>query len=495
MEPIRLRYSGIVVFLSRFLSLLTGLIFTVIVTNRLTEADFGIWQVIQTTQGYTIFLIPIVSYWTVRYFSRGTNVGLTSAIGSLIVAAPATGIYLIATSFFIGTLDVPIFYFLLGWLQIPLFFMIGSLESTAQGTKPQRMSYAFIISEIAKIVFAIPLLIVLDQGLDVVITIVIATQIVQMIMLVFYNREYLKEGFNREIMKHWLKISWLPMLIAIPGLIYTLDVVIVTYVTKSTEAIAFYKAAFLIANLITYAQFLGIALYPKILKGGTSEDIELILKLLLMFLIPLAVGAYFLSEHLLFLLKSSYLESFIALQYLIPSSVLIVFYLFFDNILAGTVHTEIEKDVSFKKLFKSRLFLISKIGIAWSAVYLILLYLLLFFISPEIDDYNTISTIWAMSTLISLIPFVIYKGIISRRILYFNIPWKNVGRFALSSAVMIISLLIIRPLIDFSVSKITFALFIGGEMIIATGVYFIVLYVIDREFRLMIKSVKKIMTE
>ncbi|WP_160272834.1 hypothetical protein [Nitrosopumilus piranensis] len=464
-------------------------------TNRLTEADFGIWQVIQTTQGYTIFLIPIVSYWTVRYFSRGTNVGRTSAIGSLIVAIPATGIYFIATSFFIGTLDVSIFYFLLGWFQIPLSFMIGSLESTTQGTKPQRMSYAFIISEVAKIIFAVPLLVVLDQGLDVIITIVIATQIVQMLMLVMYNRDYLKEEFNYQIMKHWLKISWMPILTAVPGLIYTFDVAIVTYITKSTEVIAFYKAAFLIANLITYAQFLGIALYPKIMKGGTSEDIESILKLLLMFLIPLAIGTYFLSEHLLFLLKNSYLESFMALQILIPSSIVIVFYLFFDNILTGTVHTEIEKNVSFKKLFKSRLFLVSKIGISWSVAYLILLYLLLFFISPNIDDYSSISAIWAIATLISLLPFTIYKGIISRRILYFHIPWNSLGKFALSSIAMIISLLIIMPLIDFGVSKITFAFFIGGEIIVATGVYFIILYTIDKEFRSMIKSAKKAITE
>jgi hypothetical protein len=491
MEPIRLRYSGVIVFLARFFALLTGTIFTVVIANKLTEADFGIWQIIQTSQGYTFFLIPVMAYWAVRYLSRDTDVGRTSLLGALIVSIPGVVIYSIAASYYIGILEIPIFYFLLGLLQIPLFFMIGSLQSISQGTKPQRMSYAFVVSEISKIVLAVPLLIWLDQGLDVVIMIVLTTQVIQMIFLAFYNRQHLKDRFNYEIIKKWLKISWIPILISISGLIYSLDMVIVTYVTKSAETVAYFKAAFVLANMITFAQLLGIALYPKIMKGGNSDDVESTLKLLLMFLIPLATGLFFLSEHFLFLLKDSYLESFNALQILIASSVIVVFYLFFDNILAGTVKTETEDNLTFKKLLKSRLFLISKIGIAWSVTYLILLYLLLFFISPKIDDYGLISTIWAIATLIAIIPYATYKGMLARRILYFKIPWKLLGKYVISSALMVFVLLIIRPLLDYNLPKFTFGLFIGGEIIIAIATYFIILYGIDKEFRLMVNSAKE----
>lgn len=493
MEPIRLRFSGIIVFVARFFALLTGMAFTVVITNKLTETDFGIWQIVQTSQGYTFFMIPIISYWTVRYLSREENVGKTSVFGALIISIPGSVIYLVAASYYVGILDIPIFYFLLGLLQIPLFFMVGSLQSIAQGTKPQRMSYAFVVSEIAKISFAVPLLIWLDQGLDVVILIVVSTQIVQMILLVYYNREYLKDNLDFIIIKKWLKLSWLPILISISGLLFSLDMIIVTSVTKSTEAVAYFKAAFVLANMITFAQLLGIALYPKILKGGNSEDVVTTLKLLLMFLIPLSLGLYFLSEHLLFLLKSSYLESLTALQFLIPSSVVIVFYLFFDNIIAGSDHTETEKNLSFKKLTSSKLFLISKIGIFWSLSYLVLLSLLLFVLSPDSNDFGMISTIWAAATLVSTIPFAVYKGILSRRILHFHVPWKSLRNYGISSAFMIISLLTINPLISLELSKFTFGFFVGGEILVAMVVYFSVLFIVDKEFRIMVDSVKSML--
>ena len=46
MSNIRLTYSGLISFSLLLVSIITGLIFTVIVTRRLEPSDFGLWSLI-----------------------------------------------------------------------------------------------------------------------------------------------------------------------------------------------------------------------------------------------------------------------------------------------------------------------------------------------------------------------------------------------------------------------------------------------------------------
>ncbi|SRR5579885_328518 len=489
MTNTRLRYSGLVVFGARIASLLTGFMFTAIVTNKLSETDFGIWQAVQTAQNYPSFLIPVVSYWTVRYFARGTDVGRTGLISSIILAAPASLIYIVTSLFFVASLKTLFLYFLIGWIQIPLFFMVGFLESVSQATKPPIQSYAFLSAEIAKLVFAVPLLIFLKQGLETVIIVIVLTQIVQVTMLLVLNRKHLVSKFDFKLVKHWLKLSWIPITATVPSVIYTIDVAVVTYLTKSATSIAYYKAAYLLSNMITYSQYLAIALYPKILKGGDSKDVESILKMILMFIIPISLGVYFVSDQLLYLLKSSYMQSRPVLEFLIPSSFISVFYFFFDSILSGTVHSELDKDVSFYKLLKSRLLLAPKIGIAYSVSYVICLYLLLYFFNEKSDDYATTIILWSIATLIVVIPFSIYKAIIARRILHFRIPSTSILKYLISSIAMILIIVVLKIFVPIGLPKATYAIMLGGECLVAILTYFSFLYGIDSEFRSIIKNV------
>ncbi len=489
MTNTRLRYSGLIVFSARIASLLTGFLFTTIVTNKLSESDFGIWQVVQTAQNYPSFLIPVISYWTVRYLARDTEVGRTSFISSLILAAPASLIYLFVSVFFVASLKTLFIYFLIGWIQIPLFFMVGVLESVSQATRPPLQSYAFLTAEVAKIVFAVPLLIFLKQGLETVIIVILLTQIIQVVMLVILNRNHLVEKFDFSLVKHWLKLSWIPIFASVPSVIYTIDVIVVTYLTKSAQSIAYYKAAYLVANLITYSQYLAIALYPKILRGGNSKDVESILKMILMFIIPISIGMYFISDQLLYLLKSSYTQSIPVLEFLIPYSFIAVFYLFFDSILAGTVHSELDRSASFSELLKSRLLLSPKIGIIYSASYLTCLSLLLYFFDQKSGDYGTTTILWSIAALIVILPFAIYKGVIARRILYFKIPYSNIIKYLISSVVMVVTIVSLKMLVQFGLSKVTYAIMLGGEVLVGILAYFSLLYGIDKEFRNTVKNV------
>jgi len=488
---IRLRYSGLVAFVTRGLSLLTGFAFTLIVTNRLSEQDFGIWQLVQNSYSYTLILASVVTYWTIGSSARGEQSGKTSMALALLLSVPACAIYLTASIYYSTNLHVDVLYFLIGALQIPIMFLVFSSEAIAGGIRPQIQSYAFIAAELVKIGLAIPFLVISNMGLQAVLIIVILTQAAQLFVLVYLNSDQLRAGLNRRLAGYWLRLSWLPMVSAIPGFMATFDVALVTSLSRSVEVVAFYKAAFLLANFVTYGQYIAVALYPKILQGGTSRDIESVLQLILMLVIPLTVGIFLMSEPLLHLVKSSYTDSYLALLILIPASFSLVLYLFFDPIIGGRDHVEKDGSASFKNLVQSKLFLVAKIGMAYSVSYMAILSVLMLAIGNNFSSApSTIAMIWAIAYLISIVPFTIYKGFIARSILHFSLPLRSLAKYLGAALVMAVALFFMNGiLLNSGLPKVEYAFRIMAETAIGAGTYFAILYAIDSEFKRLLQAI------
>lgn len=489
MDQIRVIYSGVIAFITRFLSFITGIAFLVIVTHNLSERDFGIWQVLQNSQNYSLFFLPVITFWTIRYIARGTEVGRTSLFLALILSVPALSLYLISSLFFTSSLNVSLLYFAIGSLQVPLYYLIGTLEALSQGSKPQLLSYAFILAEIAKLTIAFILISVVNLQLEHVIIVIIIAQLTQLFILLFLMKDQLRMHFDTTIARHWLKMAWFPLFAALPTLIFSLDTFVVSYFTRSAEAIAFYKAAYILANLLTYSQYLSLALYPHLLKGNNSSmSVESTLKLLLMIIIPLAVGTYVMAEPLLHLLKPTYTSSITALQFLIPFIVMTVMYSFVDAIFSGLDHTETNGSNTIRKLLSSKISLIPKIGIAYYISYLGTLTAAMYFVSVNKFSYNTIATIWAVVNLIVIVPFIIYKWQLARSFLSFRIPWMNIIRYLSSAASMAIITIYMNSLLDFRMSTINIALNIMLEVFCASCAYFLTLFLLDKEFQIIISS-------
>ena len=73
MTGIRVTYSGLISFAVSLLSILTGVIFTLVVTRQLTQDEFGAWGLIGTMTGYVLIFGPITTYWVTREIARGEN--------------------------------------------------------------------------------------------------------------------------------------------------------------------------------------------------------------------------------------------------------------------------------------------------------------------------------------------------------------------------------------------------------------------------------------
>ena len=173
-------------------------------------------------------------------------------------------------------------------------------------------------SEVCKLAFAYPLLIVFHVGIDGVIVALMAANFAQAATSTALARGALQMPFDPEAGRRWLRRSWLPSLSTLPYILGVADTFIASLVAGGTTTVGFYQAAFSVATLAGYSYFLGAALYPLLLRGGAgSEDLPTItLDLSLLFGIPMAVGAAVLAKPILFVLNPKYVQSTTALEIL-----------------------------------------------------------------------------------------------------------------------------------------------------------------------------------
>ena len=75
MSSIRVTYSGLISFAVGIVTVVTGLVFTLIVTRQLSQDEFGTWGLIGGLISYALIIGPIVSYWSTREIARGENSG------------------------------------------------------------------------------------------------------------------------------------------------------------------------------------------------------------------------------------------------------------------------------------------------------------------------------------------------------------------------------------------------------------------------------------
>ena len=95
MSGIRVTYSGLISFVFGISSVITGLIFTLIVTRNLTQTEFGTWSLIGGLTSYVLIINPIIAYWTTREIARGNKIAKTSLLSSSSLSILAVGIYLV----------------------------------------------------------------------------------------------------------------------------------------------------------------------------------------------------------------------------------------------------------------------------------------------------------------------------------------------------------------------------------------------------------------
>ena len=95
MSNIRETKTGLIAFGTSIITVITGLMFALIITRTLTPEEFGTWNVILSLVSYSLIIEPMISWWTTRDVARGEEIGKTAVITNGVSSIGGSFIFLV----------------------------------------------------------------------------------------------------------------------------------------------------------------------------------------------------------------------------------------------------------------------------------------------------------------------------------------------------------------------------------------------------------------
>jgi O-antigen/teichoic acid export membrane protein len=489
MSSVRVTYSGLISFLVSFIGVITGTFFVIIVTRQLSPEDFGLWTLIGSLVSYVTIINPIVTYWTTRQIARGEDVGKSALSTSSLFSLGGSIAYVIIVIGISFTLDVDFSILLLSTLLVPVFFFETILNSITMGYKPQISSYGILAFESTKIPIGFLLVYHLEFGIIGVLVTTILSSLVKIVILVILTREKLGGTIKKNVIKFWLRLSWLTLYMSLFGFIRRLDVLFFSVITGSVSGLAYWGAATAATNLVSYSARISQGLYPKMIATGEKSFAEINLQRTLFFAIPILAATIVFAKPVLYILNPIYVDGFIIVIILGFRSLVAILMGFSFSIIESFEKIDIDKKATFKQFVDSKLFLVPTLNIIHSVIYVSAI--LIFFLiigSGKSDVYQV--TVWALIFFIVYIPFVIYSYIFINKHYQIKFPTKPILKF---SSIATLSSTIIYYLtehfLEYKESIYEFLPEFLPYIVLGGGIYFGISYLVDKDTRFFFNSI------
>ena len=494
---IRLQYSGFVIFAAKMLSVATGLIFQFMVAwyTLGRPGEYDIWFNVSDVLAYFTILVGVAPFWVMRFVARGKEgAAKTGFVTNLIISVISTIAYLSLIPFILPMLGISSNFlpvYLIASLQIVEIYLLTIFESCLQATIPQTIGYGLLVQQVGKVALGYVLIVQLGQPL---IGALLATIIAISIQAVYYFKiltPLFKEKIQLKYVKPWLKGSLANIYNVIGNQIAAYGFIML-YDMGGEGSRGRLGAAATISNVISYSSFLAFALYPKLLADRKREDVTTSLKMVLMFAIPMTVVAIALSDIYVTILRRDYPDAGIVLIVLAVDTLITVTYSIFGSVLFGMESLDQDEKISFKRLVKSRLFIVFSMPYIRSAIVLPVTYYMLItyaFNQPllaalSISVINMVGHIVAFSVLF----------VLARKTIRFDVPWKSISKYVLASAVTgALLFLLPHPAVVPATATTMEIIFYIAQTLVLTAigavVYLGMVMAIDKEARKLPKSI------
>jgi O-antigen/teichoic acid export membrane protein len=491
LPEIRVTYTGLIAFVIALVTVFASMIFNLIITRTLTLDEYGTWGLINGFLTYAVVLEPIIGYWVAREIARKVESGKTAIISSGVFSSIGIVIFIIV-SFLVGKeAEVDLTIIFLALVLIPPRFLNGILSAINQSWKPHTISYAIISLGITQIPMALIFIYYLDWGIPGLIFSVFIGLIVSNIILGWFAREKIKSEFNIEFLKKWIKLFWLPLYLAIPAMVYRLDVIIFTVITGSITGLAFWTAALAISTIVSHSGLIARAIYPKMLVGKGDGFLKSNFTQFFYFSIPLTALVITFARPMLFTLNPIYEEAYLILVFL-------SFQVFFTTLggvieitLLGKDEVDIDKKSKFRDYLKSRLFGMPTLEMIQHSVYITLLIIGLMIL---ISSNSTIELIiyWSVLSMGVRIPFTIYRYRLLQKSVKLKFEVNSISKYLISSIVIFGGVFIITN--EFLVYNERIFEFLPNLLFFVTlGIcgYLIMTYLIDNQTKNLVHAIFK----
>jgi hypothetical protein len=480
-DEIRVQYSGFVIFGAQMLSIVTGLVFTLLLTRNMTESQFGIWSNIFDYTAYFTILSSLFPFWVTRFVARGKEGTIkTSLFASSILALVSMGIYLPLISSITTAIHTEVYLvvYLIAALQILNAYLITNLESCFRGVKPQTIGYGFLIEEVVKVALA---LVVIVGFHEVFLGAMLGITLSALVQSVYYIRVlagYLKEKVRWSYLKEWLKGSVLFVYTGIGGQLVSF-VFVLLFIYGGQEARADYQAATTFTAIVGYSASLAVALYPRLLvKKCPDDQVSLSFKMVLMFAIPLAAVTIVMSESFLTVLNVAYAGAAPILVLLTFDMLITLVSQFYSSCLLGSEELDVEGKIPLRKLFRSKIFKVFSFPYVQAAIALPLVYFVL--TQLQLASVEAVMYVTVINIIVHLISFLgLY--LLAHKFTRIVGVWKNIGRYLIISIVAAVTLLLLPPS--------TTILWTFGKAAVGLSIYAALLIAVDADARVLVRAI------
>lgn len=486
MSTVRLRYTGLVAYSVSLTTMLTGLLFTVLITRRLSPEELGVWRYIGTLINYFVVPAWLMGFWITRMTARGLRPITTSLLLAAPMASASTALFIALSPSFSGAIDFPAAVFLVASIEIPLIYLYTLLESAANAVRPQTNYYAQLTQEVVKLPIGLVLVLALRLGLIGALWSAIAGFAARLAVLALVTRSMGWGSPSRQIASMLLSRYWLPLYAAVPSNIIALDNVIVALIYGSAEPLGYAAAAHLLGSVVVMSGNLAAGLYPRMLQSPSPRDVEVALKMVLMIAIPSSVGISILSAPLLNVLRPEYAEAAWVMPALQLGAIVSLLLGIMDYTIVGEERADYDERSDFRRLLRSRLFLIPTLNYFYAVVYLPALYLALTLLGRR--GPVEVLWVWVLTGLAASAGLLAYKVRLALARVPFRFPKGAVSRYLAATLVMAAVLLLAKP--DHLPERVFDALATAlWPVALSALTYFSALYLLDKEFRQLVAQI------
>lgn len=481
-NEIRVQYSGFIIFTAQILSVITGLVFTLLLTRSMNTSEYGVWTNIFDYTGYFLLFSGLIPFWATRFVARGQEGTIkTSTVANLVIALASVAIYfpvITIVSQAIGTQAYLPIYFIAA-LYILNNYVVLNLESCLRSVKPQVIGYGLLLEEVVKVAIAFIIIVGLGQLF---LGAILSLTLSALIQILYYLR-LLAGEFKQKIrwsyLKEWFKGSAV-ILYNAAGLQLLAFVFILLFYYGGSDTRAYYQAAFTFTNIIMYASSLAFAVYPKLLaKDCPDEQVGSSFRLVMMFAIPLAALTIAMSTSFLTVLNLAYSVAWPVLIMLTIDTLVVLVSQFYSSCLMGAEAFDAEGKIPFRQLFRTKIFKVFSLTFIQAAIALPLVY----FVLTEMESAGSVQLVVYVvvinigvhvSTLFGLYLFM-------RNSARIPVDWRSMAKYVAASLIMALALYL-------SPYPSTLLLTIA-KTAVGMGIYIGLLLAIDKQARGLLKLI------
>jgi hypothetical protein len=265
---------------------------------------------------------------------------------------------------------------------------------------------------------------------------------------------------------------------------------IFSLLTGSVLGLAFYGAAYAVANVVGHAGFVSQSIYPKLLEGGKKEFLQENLSLFFYFAFPLAAISIVFAKPALFALNPEYEIAVIVVIFLTIRAFAYTLGGIKSGVILGIESIDLDEKATYKDFIKSKLFLIPTISLIQYSSYVGILAITLIILEPYSLSTLDLVIYWAIISLATQVPFTVYFSLLVRKKIKISLDFKrlvkyfliSIGTFGITYYLMQEFLIYTKSIFQFLPNLLPFVVF-------GIGIYILITYITDLKTRELFNSI------